>query len=87
MGTDNYYLLYTVKVQAYNDKGLGPMSDYANVYSAEGSKWSFVKSLGKLHVKIFPEHSITQILDKNALQLKLPENHCRILVDKKNPVL
>lgn len=38
VGTDNYYLLYTVKVQAYNDKGLGPMSDYASVYSAEGSK-------------------------------------------------
>lgn len=36
VGTENYYLLYTVKVQAYNNMGLGPMSNVANVYSAEG---------------------------------------------------
>ncbi|XP_053402883.1 contactin-like [Mercenaria mercenaria] len=36
VGLENYYLLYTVKVQAYNKEGNGPMSDYADVYSAEG---------------------------------------------------
>lgn len=39
VGVDNYYLLYTVKLQAYNNNGLGPMTAYASVYSAEGSKF------------------------------------------------
>lgn len=31
-----YYIEYEVKVQAYNDRGLGPNSTISNVYSAEG---------------------------------------------------
>ncbi|XP_060587975.1 contactin-like [Ruditapes philippinarum] len=36
VGTDNFYLLYKVRIQAYNKEGYGPMSDYYNIYSAEG---------------------------------------------------
>lgn len=36
VGVDNYFLLYHVKVQPYNILGLGPVSEVAEVYSAEG---------------------------------------------------
>ncbi|MEW8548432.1 MAG: hypothetical protein AB2693_33435, partial [Candidatus Thiodiazotropha sp.] len=45
VGIDNYYLLYEVKVQAYNrfdssnTPHFGPESPIAYVYSAEGSKY------------------------------------------------
>ena len=45
VGIDNYYLLYEVKVQAYNNFNgsgklqFGPQSPIAYVYSAEGSKY------------------------------------------------
>ncbi|RUS82808.1 hypothetical protein EGW08_009428, partial [Elysia chlorotica] len=35
VGLDNYYLPYTVKVQAYNDQGPGPNSTEVIVMSAE----------------------------------------------------
>ncbi|XP_052816691.1 contactin-like [Mya arenaria] len=35
VGLDNFYLPYSVKVQAYNRMGDGPLSDLTTVYSAE----------------------------------------------------
>ncbi|CAL1546787.1 unnamed protein product [Lymnaea stagnalis] len=35
VGTDNYYLPYEVKVQAINEKGMGPNSSITIVYSAD----------------------------------------------------
>ncbi|GFR92805.1 neuronal cell adhesion molecule [Elysia marginata] len=35
VGADNYYLPYDVQVQANNEKGVGPNSSIALVYSAE----------------------------------------------------
>lgn len=40
VGVDNFYIPYTVKVQAYNEKGDGPIGPEATVYSAEGSEYS-----------------------------------------------
>ncbi|KAL4235250.1 hypothetical protein ACF0H5_006888 [Mactra antiquata] len=36
VGVDNYYLPYTIKIQAYNEKGYGPIGPEATVFSAEG---------------------------------------------------
>nr|WBU98469.1 C-lectin 11 [Lineus ruber] len=36
IGADNFYLPYDVRVQAYNDKGDGPVSKPKEIYSAEG---------------------------------------------------
>lgn len=38
VGPDNYYLPYEVMVQAVNEKGRGPNSTVAIVYSAEDGK-------------------------------------------------
>ena len=38
IGPENYYLQYDVKVGCYNDKGDGPNSTAAIIYSAEGSE-------------------------------------------------
>ncbi|WAR11327.1 CONT-like protein [Mya arenaria] len=37
VGLDNFYLPYSVKVQAYNRMGDGPLSDLTTVYSAEAT--------------------------------------------------
>lgn len=36
VGLDNFYLEYTVKIQAYNQEGYGPISNEFQVFSAEG---------------------------------------------------
>lgn len=38
VGAYNYYLLYDVMIQPYNDLGQGPNSSDSTIYSAEESK-------------------------------------------------
>lgn len=38
VGAYNYYLLYDVMIQPYNDLGQGPNSSVSTIYSAEESK-------------------------------------------------
>lgn len=45
----NFYLEYEVKVQAFNNLGMGPNSTTHTIYSAEGSKY-----FRKLNILILP---------------------------------
>lgn len=38
VGAYNYYLLYDIMIQPYNDLGVGPNSSVSSIYSAEESK-------------------------------------------------
>lgn len=53
LSSDDYFLLYEVKVQAYNVKGDGPESPVVSIYSSEGRTYNRkIKSLLSVLVNV-----------------------------------